>query len=229
MAHSTSVFPHPSESQQQHYARPSLTADIVLFTFAEGTLQLLLIERAREPFAGSWALPGGFVDIGEALEVAARRELYEETGVKDIYVEQLHTFGTPDRDPRGRVITVAYLALASADIMAKTRAGDDASETTWYAISDLPSLAFDHHEIIQVALRRLQTRVESTSLGFLLLPALFTLSDVQKMYEAILQEKLDKRNFRRKTQSLGIIEDIGLKRQGDHRPATLYRYVGRGK
>ncbi|MCP4168318.1 MAG: NUDIX hydrolase [Chloroflexi bacterium] len=229
MAHSTSVSPPTPESQQQHYARPSLTADIVLFTFAEGMLQLLLIQRAREPFAGSWALPGGFIDIDEALEVAARRELYEETGVKDIYVEQLHTFGTPDRDPRGRVITVAYLALAGADIMSKTRAGDDASEATWYAISNLPPLAFDHHEIIQVAFRRLQTRVESTSLGFLLLPAFFTLSDVQQMYEAILQEKLDKRNFRRKTQSLGIIEDTGLKRHGDHRPATLYRYVGREK
>lgn len=148
---------------KQSYERPSVTVDIVLFTFAQDRLQVLLIRRGREPFAGAWALPGGFIEINESLEDAAARELWEETGVKDIFLEQLATFGDPDRDPRGRVISVAYIALAGAEIMATTRAGDDASAAAWFDVYDPPRLAFDHAHILDVALQRLRHKLEHTA------------------------------------------------------------------
>lgn len=209
--------------------KPLLVAvDLVLFVFSEGELRLLLVKRKHPPFAGAWALPGGFVEESESLAAAAVRELAEETGVEDVYVEQLYTFGEPGRDPRGRVITVAHLALANAERVGQAAARDETSEVGWFNVYDLPALAFDHDRIIAYALQRLRAVLEHTALGFLLLTTPFTLSDVQALYEVALQEELDKRNFRRKILAQGILEKTGQKRYGDHRPAALYRFTAAG-
>ncbi|RME55426.1 MAG: NUDIX hydrolase, partial [Caldilineae bacterium] len=216
-----------SREQQQsgpyvyEHPRPAVTVDMVLFAFVENELRVLLIRRAGEPFQGRWALPGGFVEIDESLEEAAQRELAEETGVTDVYLEQLYTFGDPDRDPRGRVITVAYFALLSAEHVAQIqlRGGDDAAEAGWWNMYALPPLAFDHGRILEYALQRLRWKLEWTALGFLLLPEEFTLSELQAVYETVLHEKLDKRNFRRKILAADLLEETGGYRAGGHRPA----------
>lgn len=211
------------------HPRPSVTVDIILFTFHEDRLKVLLIRRNHAPFAGRWALPGGFVNIDEDLEDAARRELSEETNVSDVYLEQLYTFGDPDRDPRGRVITVAYFALLSNDQVSQLqiRGASDAGEAAWWNIYDLPDLAFDHARILHYAVQRLRWKLEWTALGFLLLPAEFTLSELQRVYETVLHEPLDKRNFRRKMLAADVLEETGNLREGDHRPAKLYRFTAK--
>ena len=172
------------------YPRPAVTVDIILFTFHDNQLRVLLVRRKQPPFAGKWALPGGFVQIDEELEEAARRELREETHVDDIYLEQLYTFGEPDRDPRGRVITVAYFALLSIDQAQsqEIQGASDADEAAWWNVYELPALAFDHDRVISYGLQRLRWKLEWTALGFLLLPAEFTLSELQKVYETVLNE-----------------------------------------
>lgn len=218
------VNPVGKDYDPSHYERPSVTVDVVIFALANEDLQALLIKRKHPPFAGMWAIPGGFVHMDESLEDAAARELAEETSVTNVYMEQLYTFGDPHRDPRTRVITVAYFALVPHDSV-KHRAGDDAAETGWFSLFDLPELAFDHKEILDYALRRLRYKLEYTAVGFELLPDVFTLSELQKAYEIILQEKLDKRNFRRKILSADILEETGQqKKDGEGRPAQLYRY-----
>jgi len=207
----------------EDYPRPSVTVDVIIFTLRDGDLQVLLIRRKHPPFRGMWAIPGGFVGIGESLEKAALRELEEETSVHDVYLEQLYTFGDVDRDPRGRVITVAYFALVPATAI-RPDVGSDAAEARWWSIYDLPPLAFDHADILVYALQRLRYKLEYTALGFELLPEAFTLSELQAAYEIVLGEELDKRNFRRKILSAGIIEEIGKYRTGEGRPARLYRF-----
>ena len=209
---------------EKKYPKPSVTVDVVLFTFSQGALRVLLIKRNSEPFAAQWALPGGFVNKDEKLEDAAARELFEETGLKNIYLEQLYTFGDPGRDPRGWTISVAYFAIISADYSHKIHAGDDAGDADWFDVYNLPRLAFDHKRIVNYALQRLRYKLEYTGLGFLLLPEEFTLSQLQIVYEIVLQEKLDKRNFRKKILNMAIIEESGKLRHGDHRPAKLYRF-----
>jgi 8-oxo-dGTP diphosphatase len=208
------------------HPRPSVTVDMILFAFQNDELTVLLIRRTHDPFAGKWALPGGFVGEQEDLYDAALRELQEETNVTNVYLEQLFTFGQPERDPRARVITVAYFALLSADELAeqRIRSGSDAGEARWWSIYALPDLAFDHARILDYALQRLRWKLEWTALGFLLLPREFTLSELQKVYETVLREPLDKRNFRRKILSAGVLEETGNMRAGDHRPAKLYRF-----
>jgi len=206
------------------YPRPALTVDVVVFTLRENRLQVLLIRRAGEPFSGSWALPGGFVQMNESLEEAALRELREETGVQDAYLEQLYTFGDPGRDPRGRVVSVAYYALIPVDARIRSEGGSDASQAGWFPVGELPQLAFDHTEIITYALARLHYKLEYTAVGFELLPEEFTLSEIQHTYEIILGETLDKRNFRRRMLESGIIEPTRVKRGKEGRPAQLYRY-----
>ena len=213
------------------YPRPAVTVDIILFTFRDGLLQVLLIQRKNPPYAGKWALPGGFVRMDEGLEAAALRELGEETGVRDVYLEQLYTFGDPKRDPRGRVVTVSYFALLSADqVISMERQGqiqgnDDASAASWWDIYDLPDLAFDHRPILDYALQRLRWKLEWTALGFMLLPEAFTLSELQQAYETILHEPLDKRNFRRKILASVLLKPTRAFREGDHRPAKLYQFT----
>jgi len=200
-----------------------VTVDVVIFTLRQQSLQVLLVRRRHPPFEGMWAIPGGFVDMDESLEEAALRELEEETGVRDVYLEQLYTFGAPDRDPRGRTITVAYFAVVAADAV-RLRAGDDAAEAHWWPVDRLPPLAFDHADILAYALKRLRYKLEYTAVGFELLPETFTLSELQAAYEIVLGEPLDKRNFRRKILSAGVIEEAGGYRSGEGRPARLYRF-----
>lgn len=218
-----------SGSYCYEFPRPAVTVDTVLFTILNDDLQVLLIQRDNDPYAGAWAIPGGFVEMDEDLFDAALRELEEETGVRDIYFEQLYTFGAPKRDPRTRVITVAYFALISADEAQalSIRAASDAGDTRWWSMYDLPALAFDHDRILAYALQRLRWKLEWTALGFLLLPDEFTLSELQRVYERVLNEELDKRNFRRKFLDLGILEETGHMSKGDHRPARLYRFTAK--
>jgi 8-oxo-dGTP diphosphatase len=212
---------HPKSSKD--HPRPSVTTDVIIFTLRGGDLQVLLIRRKRPPFQGVWAIPGGFVGIDESLEEAALRELEEEAGVRDVYLEQLYTFGDPGRDPRGRTITVAYFALVPATDI-DPHAGTDAAEARWWSVHHLPPLAFDHAEILAYALQRLRYKLEYTAVGFELLPEPFTLSELQAAYEVILGETLDKRNFRRKILSADVIEEAGAYRTGEGRPAKLYRF-----
>lgn len=206
------------------YERPSVTVDVVVFSLVADDLKVLLVRRKSSPFSEMWAIPGAFVRLDESLAAAATRALVEETGVEEVYTEQLYTFGDPDRDPRMRVITVAYFALVPYDAV-RHAPGRETSETAWFSMFDLPPLAFDHHEILEYALTRLRYKLEYTAVGFQLLPDVFTLTELQKAYEIILQEKLDKRNFRRKILSAAILEETGQKRQeGEGRPAMLYKY-----
>lgn len=203
-----------------------VTVDVVIFAIAGAALQVLLIERGLPPFEGQWALPGGFIREGEGLEQAALRELQEETGVRDVYLEQLYTFGDPQRDPRGRIVTVAYYALIAADrttIVAST----DARTARWWPAAEHPPLAFDHEHILTYALERLRNKLEYTTVGFQLLPRRFTLSDLQRLYEAILGRRLDKRNFRRKLGLLGILKPVKARRTERGRPAQLYEFSAR--
>lgn len=200
-----------------------LTVDLAIFTVRSGALQVLLVRRGIEPFLGAWAMPGGFVLEGEGLAAAAERELREETGVTDVYLEQLYTFGEAGRDPRGRVVTVSYFALVAGD--REVKGGSDAADARWWPMNALPPLAFDHAEILGYALERLRNKLEYTTVGFQLLPASFTLSELQGVYEAILGRTLDKRNFRRKIELLGILTPLRERRSGGRaRPAQLYRF-----
>ncbi len=216
-------FDTPETYDADQFERPSVTVDVAIFTLRQSQLQVLLILRRHWPFESMWALPGGFVRIDESLEEAARRELEEETGVCDVYLEQLYTFGRPDRDPRTRVITVAYFALVSSDRL-ELHADTDAADVGWFPAIDSPPLAFDHADILSYAVTRLRYKLEYSAVGFQLLPAEFTLTDLQTAYQIILDEQLDKRNFRRRILQAEILEETGKYRVGEHRPARLYRF-----
>ena len=218
-----------AEAKEHHYdaskyERPSVTVDVVMMSLRHRDLQVLLVKRRSWPFEGMWAIPGGFINMDESLEEAAKRELQEETGVQDVYLEQLYTFGDPGRDPRTRVITVVYFALLDSDRL-QVKAADDAADVGWFSVYQLPPLAFDHDKILHYALDRLRGKLDYTNVAFNLLPEQFTLRELQRVYEIILHRKLDKRNFRKKILSTGILEDTGGKKmEGTHRPARLYRF-----
>jgi len=201
-----------------------VAVDIVLFTIQSGELRVLLIKRGIPPFEGKFALPGGFVQENESLDQAALRELIEETGVADVYLEQLYSFGDPGRDPRGRVISVAYFALVSAD-RSPLAAGSDVADARWWSMRNLPELAFDHRAILDYSLERLRNKLEYTTVGFQLLPPRFSLTELQDVYEAILDKKLDKRNFRRKLSLLKVLRPTREYRRGGRRPARLFEFV----
>jgi 8-oxo-dGTP diphosphatase len=205
--------------------RPAVTVDVVLFSVRSRNLKVLLVCRSAAPFCGRWSLPGGFGRPSESLDDAARRRLQEETGVHDIYLEQLYTFGAPRRDPRGRVISVVYFAVVADDVNA--HATGEGVEVDWHPVADLPELAFDHGEIVRYALQRLRYKLEYTSVGFELLPNEFTLTELQIAYETVLGEDLDKRNFRRRILEAGILSETNRYREseGQGRPARLYRYM----
>lgn len=212
------------------YPSPSVTADCVVFgiTFATDgpALRVLLIERAEAPFEGALALPGGFVRIAETVDDAARRELREETGLENVFLEQLYTFGALDRDPRGRVVSVAYYALVNlADH--RVRSGTDARDARWVAVQDARDLAFDHDRILAAALERLRGKVRYQPIGFEMLPERFKLSQLQALYEAILGRELDKRNFRKRILAMGLLAQAGEERGVPHRAARLYRFEHR--
>jgi 8-oxo-dGTP diphosphatase len=206
------------------YARPALTVDVVVFGLDEGDLKVLLIQRDQPPFENKWALPGGFVHVDETVDAAAKRELQEETGVGNVYLEQLYTFGELDRDPRERVVTVAYYALVNLSDH-RIKATTDARNAAWFAVSDLPRLAFDHDRILETALKRLKAKVRYQPIGFGLLPRRFTLSQLQRLYETVLERALDKRNFRKKILSMDLLIELDeIEQDVSHRAARLYRF-----
>jgi 8-oxo-dGTP diphosphatase len=206
------------------FARPALAVDVVVFALDEEDLQVMLVQRDLKPFAGQWALPGGFVRVDESLDDAARRELEEETGLKNIFLEQLYTFGDLHRDPRERVVTVAYYALVNFeghDVLAS----NDARNAAWFAVNDLSKLAFDHERILKTAYERLKGKVRYQPIGFELLPEKFTLRQLQHLYEVILDRELDKRNFRKKVLGMEIVKETNeIEQDVAHRAARLYRF-----
>ncbi len=206
------------------YPRAALTVDCVVFGFDEGDLKVLLIERGLEPFRGRWALPGGFVRVDETLDAAARRELREEAGLTNVFLEQLYTFGAVDRDPRERVVSVAYYALVKLSEHT-AEAATDAANAKWFPVSKAPKLGFDHANILAAAVERLKGKVRYQPIGFELLPPKFTLSQLQHLYEAVLGTDLDKRNFRKRVLSFGLLVPLKETQMlGRHRPAQLFRF-----
>lgn len=187
------------------YPHPSVTTDCVIFGFDGNKLQVLLIERGIEPYKGHWAFPGGFVKMDESCEEGALRELREETGLDCAYIEQFHTFSSPNRDPRERVITVAYYALVRIQ---EVKGGDDAAKAKWCALDEIPPLAFDHDLILQAALKRLRERIHFEPVGFELLPEKFTMKELQALYEAILNFKFDRRNFAKKMLHFELLNQL---------------------
>jgi 8-oxo-dGTP diphosphatase len=204
----------------------TMTTDIVIFTIRDERLEVLLIQRGNPPFQGKWALPGGLVDEDEDLDVCVRRELEEETKVTDVSLEQLHTFGKPDREPRGRLVTTAYYTLVRPDRL-KPKAASDAADVQWFAVDVLPSLAFDHAEIIAMARRRLRTRLVESADAFGFLPKTFTLDQLRKINEIVGGERLDPRKFRRRVLATELVAETGKTQTGTRQPARLYRAIRR--
>ncbi|MCF0218652.1 MAG: NUDIX hydrolase [Muribaculaceae bacterium] len=206
------------------YPHPAVTTDCVIFGFDGKELNVLLIERGIDPFKGCWALPGGFLKMDETAEEGARRELMEETNVKDVYLEQFHTFSTVDRDPRERVITIAYFALVRKSDY-RLIAGDDAARAEWFPLKELPPLAFDHSDIITSAQERLRERLATTPIAFRLLDEKFKMSELQRLYEIINDKTYERRNFAKKMMATGMLEDEGPNPTPEpNRAATLYSF-----
>lgn len=217
-------MPHTYE-----YPRPAVTVDCVVFGLDAEGLKVLLVERALDPFKGRWALPGGFVHVDESVNDAARRELREETGLADVFLEQLYTFGAVDRDPRERVVSVAYYALVNLSDHPPAKGATDVRDARWFPVQKVtaraPPLAFDHGDILAVAWERLKGKVRYQPIGFELLPRKFTLSQLQRLYETVLGRPLDKRNFRKKILSMGLLVELDEFQQDvAHRAARLYRF-----
>lgn len=187
------------------YPHPAVTTDCVIFGFDGERLQVLLVERGIEPYKGRWAFPGGFLKMDETAEEGALRELKEETGLEGAYMEQFHTFSAPERDPRERVITIAYYALVKIQ---KVKGGDDAASARWFPLDEIPSLAFDHDYILRMATQRLREQIHFQPIGFELLPEKFTIKELQLLYEAILGINFDRRNFAKKMFHLEILTDL---------------------
>lgn len=219
---------------------PHVAADVCVFVLRRGRLAVLLIERGIPPFRGAWAFPGGFVQADEDLLVAARRELAEETGLvdlDDVQIDQLATFGAPGRDPRGRVVSVVYTALVSFERVAAVRGGDDAADARFFDLDGATpvdaeghpmALAFDHAEVLGLAVERLRGRVTYTTAPFALMPETFTLAELQAAYEAVLGQSLHRRAFRERIEGEGWVVPTGDTRGGRHRPARLFRARTRG-
>ena len=207
-------------------ASPLVAVDVVIFTIAHGALQALLVEVKNGPFAGRWAFPGGLVSVGESPETTATRELFTQTGIHDLYLEQLRTFGEPARDPHAHVVSVAYFALVPSKD-AVTAGSPRYARLEWFPVRALPSLAYDHTAVAHYALTRLQAKLEYTNIVYSLLPQEFTLGQLQEIYEIILGRSLDRRNFRKKILAIGLLKPLHRQRRGRHRPAQLYTFTRR--
>lgn len=220
------AFSFNSKQETNHYEKPLITVDVVIFSLIHDKLSVLLLERHSEPFKGRFSIPGGFMNVGETMDEAAQRWLLQKTGGHDIYLEQLAAFGGVHRDPRARVITISYYALLNVESLGKVGLSNPA---TWHAIDNLPELAFDHKRIITTAINRVKDRIETSNIAFELLPEKFTLTQLQKVYEIILNTMLDKRNFRKKIVASGMVEKCKgeTKMDGYHRPAQLFKATGK--
>jgi 8-oxo-dGTP diphosphatase len=202
-----------------------IATDIIIFTVEDSELKVLLIKMNKPPFEDCWAAPGGLIKMEESTDQAAKRVLAEKTGLKNVYLEQLYTFGEVKRDPFGRVVSVAYFALIASDGL-RLETSDEHRAIQWYGVSELPKLAYDHEEMVRAAIERLRGKLEYTNIVYSLLPEAFTLSELQNTYEIILGRKLDKRNFRKKVLSLGMIKKTGKLDLGKkNRPAELYAFI----
>ena len=204
-----------------------VTVDAIVFGYSrEVGVSVLLIKRKYDPFKGSWAIPGGFVKDEEPLEDAVARELQEETGIKINYLEQLYTFGKPDRDPRKRIISVAYFGLVNAEQFAKLHANTDAEEAAWFNVKKLPKLAFDHKKILKAAIERLRNKLVYQPIGFELLGKKFPFSDLEHLYTTVLDRPIDRRNFKKKVMSLKILDELKehAKTSGAGRPGNLFKF-----
>jgi len=204
------------------YPRPALTSDCVIFGFNGISISVLLIERGIDPFKGKWALPGGFLQMDESTEECAKRELFEETGIENVFIEQLYTYSDINRDPRGRVVTVVYFALVKISDY-KLTAGDDAIKANWFKIDEIPSLAFDHDSILHTALNRIKSKIRYQPIGFELLDEKFTMPQLQSLYESILDFKFDRRNFSNKLMKTGLL--IPLEEKKTNVPHRAPRYL----
>ena len=204
-----------------------LAVDAIVFGYSkQDGVSVLLIQRKYEPFKNSWAIPGGFVLEEESLEQAVRRELVEETGITVQYLEQLYTFGDPDRDPRQRIVSVAYMGLVKTSQYQDLKASTDAANAAWFSIRKLPSLAFDHKKLLDMAAERLRSKIRYQPIGFELLDKKFPFSDLEKLYVALLDREINRRNFSKKILSFGILEDTGelARTEGKGRPSKMYRF-----
>ncbi len=211
-------------TKSETYEHPGITVDIAIFTVNNNKLKVMLVKRAEDPFRENWSLPGGFLLHGESLEAAAQRVLREKTAVGNVYMEQLYTFGDPRRDPRSRVITVAYFALIHWKELDQPDS-KKVADLTWTSVDGLPKLAFDHREIVSYAVKRLRAKASYSNIVYGLMPKRFRLSELQSMYEIIINDKLDKRNFRKQMLATGLLEETGKKdSSGAHRPAMLYQF-----
>lgn len=208
------------------FNQAAIATDVVMFTVHNQQLKVLLIEMKKKPFIGAWAVPGGMVNPDESVDASAQRHLSNKAGLTDIYLEQLYTFGAVDRDPYGRVVSVAYFSLIPDASRFQIKTTRDYADISWHPADHLPKMAYDHRAIIKLALERLRSKLEYTNVVYSLLPSEFTLAEMQQVYEIILGKKLDKRNFRKKIQSLDLIAKTGQKTAGEaHRPADLYRFI----
>ncbi len=217
----------PETYDINQFEKPSVTVDVIVFSIQQDDLKVLLVRRGVWPFKGMWAIPGGFVYITEDLETAAKRELFQETNIKNIHLEQLYTFGEPKRDPRTRVITVAYLVLINPKTTKQIRlkAKTDVDAVQWFSMQNLPKLAFDHKEILNYALTRLRYKLEYTNAIMGLMPEKFTLTELQKAYEIVINKKIDKRNFRKKILGMGLLKVLSeTKMDRAYRPAQFYTF-----
>jgi 8-oxo-dGTP diphosphatase len=204
-----------------------IAVDAIVFGYSkQDGVSILLIQRKYEPYKNGWAIPGGFVLADEALETAVKRELLEETGIKVNYLEQLYTFGEPNRDPRQRVIAVAYFGMVKTGMYQELKASTDAANAKWFNIKQLPTLAFDHKQILQVALERLKAKIRYQPIGFELLDKTFPFSDLEKLYAALLDKELNRRNFSKKILSFDFLEETGKlsKPDGKGRPSKMYQF-----
>ncbi len=215
------------DTNELQIEQPSVTVDVLIFSINDDQLNVLFIQRSEQPYKGLWAVPGAFIKVGESLEEAALRVTREKTGVSDIYLEQLYTFGDPGRDPRARVVTVTYFALIPWKELHRP-VSERVSDIRWFPVNKLPSLAFDHKQIVEYGVARLKAKVTYSNVARGLLQDRFRLSDLQRIYEAILGKTLDKRNFRKQILSLGLLVKTGQREvSGAHRPAMLYRFKSR--
>ncbi len=214
-----------TENKEETYRFAAVATDMAIFTIRSGKLMVLLIQMNKRPFVGMWALPGGLINPEESIDSAARRILLEKTGIEDVRLDQLGAFGDIDRDPFGRVVSVAYIALIPSEKVVLRTTGEY-SDIAWAPVDTIFKLAYDHNDIVREAVRALQQKLITSTIAFSLLPTTFTLTELQMLYEIILKKSLDKRNFRKKIVSLEVVETTGKKRVGGlHRPALLYRFI----